>query len=706
MFRISALLFVVLSFIFPFYNPQPVDAVGGMSQVFFGGSGDALNNLNSEYNVVMSGGNWDATEWNKRQMVTTPGEIGDIYIELSATPGVDVGDAYTFALVKNGIVTSLSCTITQPALSAKDIFTTVSVVAGDMISLQCIPVNTPSDTPNARWSMIFTGTNASESNILSACLVNNAGTSYSCLMNGMPITYNATEAGANQVCPTDGQIKKLYVSLNVSPGVAPDAYRYTLRKNGISTALTCTITAPATTSNDIVNSVSVVSGDILTIMVEPLNVPANSPNSAFGTTFVASIDGESIILGGTQDDLNTAAIEYNQITPVSNQGSWIATETDKLELSQVCVIKKLYVRVSVASGVGTSWTFTLRSNISDAPLLVILNNVATGYDITNQVSIGIGDDLSIKCTPTGVPVVADAYWGMVCYSDKASLNIIDAKVFKSYKQNGDWLMVLDYVNMKLPHYPNDDVTSYFEIQFRTDTTTVIAANPCRQWGQKPGSIYLSRVQVNPLEWGNVNYRLVIIATYDNSIVYSYILQSVDWLGQDLDRLDSYCLDIAHNIESNAVVGSVDEYLTTDIATRGEVLNDTGSVYFNKGIPGLMQIRPNLFSTSSLTPEGEEGHGISYRPAWQEMLGTYVTGVFNDTGNVFGVDGKAIGFTLLLLSALGVMSAFGTGHTTVALFMTLPVLVTGLFLGLLDAAAFAILASVMIILMVRQLWFLI
>ncbi len=101
------------------------------------------------------------------------------------------------------------------------------------------------------------------------------------------------------------------MSLSADPGTDPDAYTFTLRKNGADTGLTCTIVADATTGNDTTHTVSVVAGDVLTMAAVPVSTPATTNIIvSFGMTFLADIDGESIILGGLSDDLSNSATEY------------------------------------------------------------------------------------------------------------------------------------------------------------------------------------------------------------------------------------------------------------------------------------------------------------------------------------------------------------------------------------------------------------
>ena len=133
---------------------------------------------------------------------------------------------------------------------------------------------------------------------------------------------NATENQTYQVIPTSGTIKNLYVALSADPGTSPDAYRFTLRKNGVSTVLTVTITADSTTGSNIVNQVSVAAGDYVDMMIEPLNTPSTASVPSWGMTFVADTDGESLILGQSSDTPTLASTEYNRLSSTTYTSTW------------------------------------------------------------------------------------------------------------------------------------------------------------------------------------------------------------------------------------------------------------------------------------------------------------------------------------------------------------------------------------------------
>lgn len=369
-----------------------------------------------EYNALAGGIGWRETETEAIQLVSTGGKIKYLRVKLETAPGA--GKDYTFTLMVNGVASALEVTISDTATTGADTTHEVDVVAGDYISIR----STPTSLPTAgwvTWTSIFVGSTSKESLILgsSYSAVSNTATAW----NHISTAYISwgTEADRWQVIPTSGKIKNLYVKLSEDPGTAPDAYKFTLRVNGADTVLTCTITADDTTGNDTTHEVSVSAGDYVTLQCEPLNEPTATPHAHWGMTFVADIDGESLLINGARGELHSAATQFNRLSAIDD--AWDATEADRHQLGQSCTLKKFYVLLSGTPGDGKSYTFTLRkpnpaNGMMDGNLTVTIADAATtGNDTVNTDAISDLDLLSLECTPAGTPSARDAYWGLVGY---------------------------------------------------------------------------------------------------------------------------------------------------------------------------------------------------------------------------------------------------------------------------------------------------
>jgi len=375
-----------------------------MEQVIFGGCHRDLDVTVTEYNCLASGGNWTAVEDAREQLVSTGGNLKNLRVKLDGVPGTGT---YVFTLRLNGAPTALTCTVTAAATTASDMVNSVAVVAGDSVCLECNP-DSPDNVRNALWTLMFESTNAKESLMLGS----DPGTV-------IPTVTYAAMMGCTEfdqvdrhktVCPTAGKIKNLYIELSVDPGTAPDAYRFTLRKNDINQLLTVTIVANDTTGNDVANDVVVAAGNTLTLMCEGLNDPSASPQIKWGMTFEADTDGESVILGCTDNDFHDTDTRYAR--PVGMY-TIVVAEVDRVNLGQICTLSDLYIELE-NDPVGGSVVFTNRVNGGDGNLTVTIATPATtGNDVAHTDVLPNDAQVSLEIDPVSLPAVGEVYWGLV-----------------------------------------------------------------------------------------------------------------------------------------------------------------------------------------------------------------------------------------------------------------------------------------------------
>ena len=85
----------------------------------------------------------------------------------------------------------------------------------------------------------------------------------------------STESTAQILVTEAGTAEYLYVTLTAAPGVG-NSRIFTFSLNGVSQTLAVTITGAATTGSDLVNTVSLVSGDLITILHTTTGNPTNA----------------------------------------------------------------------------------------------------------------------------------------------------------------------------------------------------------------------------------------------------------------------------------------------------------------------------------------------------------------------------------------------------------------------------------------------
>jgi hypothetical protein len=287
-------------------------------------------------------------------------------------------------------------------------------------------------------------------------------------------------------------------------------------------------------------------------------------------------------------------------------------------------------------------------------------------------------------------------WGNPC------LEVLDAKVFTGYIEDGDWLITVLYKNFFAPYYEDaEDVQALFYLQL-ADGTTVKASTILPEWGYRPACIYLSATEVAALEWGE-DYTVRILCNFGAYPYAAYSLQSSDWLGSDLTRLDSWVRTSASLME--------DYYETTYteyVAGKGLVLNEAGGVIFSNNIPELDVERPDIFKITTNTIGYESitvTHALQADLVWQTMWGPQITRAFTLTGNAFGLTAPNIGMIIgFMVYAFISLFCFRPGHALAAIVIPSPMLLIVWGTGLAELGMMGIFLAVASLLLVWQLWF--
>lgn len=286
-------------------------------------------------------------------------------------------------------------------------------------------------------------------------------------------------------------------------------------------------------------------------------------------------------------------------------------------------------------------------------------------------------------------------WGIT------SVEIQSVKVFQSYKETGDWLIVVRYLDIYAPYYDTYDVRKYFVLQLLNASDNVTAETAIPAWGNRVSCIYLSAASVTGLTWGSVAYDVRIRGLFTGNPVVSHTFTTSDWRGTDLTELDSWV------ISSAAVIGTYySTTLTTYVAGRGEVLNETGGSIFDMGISGLSIIRPNLYQIySNKNPYNPTTVAQAGRNSvvWQTNVGPDAVVEATRIGNMFGVTGDLIiSFIFLLMMIALAAWGFPAGHTTAANVLSVPMIFVGAYFGV-NWMFIGAMCLVALLLFVKRFW---
>ncbi len=382
-----------------------------MLQTIMGGVANNTHQTNTEFNLVSGNGLiWSGTE--HFQIISAPGTLSDMRVKVNVASGA--GNSYLWKLRLNGADTGLTVTISgASAKTGQDLVNSVAVVAGDRVSISLAPTSTPSLSTRTTWTFLFTSTNNNESLLMSMTGLGVATDATTYMgVQGWSSTPSSTSQMSQMVVAAPGTIDEMYIFLDVDPGDSPEGYTFTLQKNGSDTTVVVAIVADSVSGNDTAHSFSVVAGDRLSIKIVGVSTPTTTPTIAAGILFAPTIDGESLIMGGTDDNLSVSATEYNAIA--GGRGlAWNATEQIRSNMGQQIVVSAFYVHQFTAPSTGDSYTYTLRQNTADTDLeVVIANTDTTGNDTTNSIQIEDDDDMSVRVVPFSNPDGSDTIWGM------------------------------------------------------------------------------------------------------------------------------------------------------------------------------------------------------------------------------------------------------------------------------------------------------
>lgn len=285
-----------------------------------------------------------------------------------------------------------------------------------------------------------------------------------------------------------------------------------------------------------------------------------------------------------------------------------------------------------------------------------------------------------------------------------NVSIDDVRVFKSYDETDDWLIAVRYNNSDADFAPYTDPSETWALQLRDDTDAVVAQQPVRMWGIRPGSIYLNADSASALEWAT-NYSVVMHSLYNSSYDYTYNMSALNWFGSSMSQLDSWCIYTAKLMEN-------EDSETYTIATidYGDVINLDGMSLFLRGIPGLDDIRPDLFYVTEF--EIGEWETSTYTGAYETELSDYETAlgvqlsaILNDQEAITHLSGRWMGGLIVfaifvIVAGLGVkVGHFGGGMAVGSL-----VILGGVMVGLIPLTAlFVVLALGLVVFVKAVIW---
>lgn len=218
-----------------------------------------------------------------------------------------------------------------------------------------------------------------------------------------------TEAREQQLISSAGVIENLFAEVTTAPGTG-ETVTITLRLNGADTALTCTISGTGTTASDTTHTVTVAAGDSVCYKTVT-SASSAAAGIRFSCQYIGDTANESQILGSAEGVSLTASTEY---LPLSGcPATLVSTNVLARQLCPtVGTIKKFYVSLGTAPGIGSSRTFEIWKNDASTGVTITISGTSTtGNDTSNTISAGAGDFFCIKTTFSVAPAASTIKWG-------------------------------------------------------------------------------------------------------------------------------------------------------------------------------------------------------------------------------------------------------------------------------------------------------
>lgn len=276
--------------------------------------------------------------------------------------------------------------------------------------------------------------------------------------------------------------------------------------------------------------------------------------------------------------------------------------------------------------------------------------------------------------------------------------VLDAKVFSGYLEQGDWLIAVRYLNEYPEYFGLEDISDLFELQLVVGNTTFASVRP-QLWGNMPGSIYLSKALADVLEWGSP-YQVRLVGRFDPYPAVNKTLLAADWMGEDLTRLDRWVKTQARVMQTFYGETMI-VYLTDQ-----EKLGEAGSVFFAIGIPLLAGIRPHLFLHPEMyLPVSQADWDRLYEESfvWQDLLGVQISTDADYVGGFFGLEALQAVQTAFFGTWVIVAGGLAVASGTVAIVASGVFLLIGFLAGIIPLTFFAILASLFVLAFVYMVW---
>lgn len=379
-----------------------------MRTQFWGGSQTAPSTSALNFgSLVQAGRGFLTVEASAAQVCSVAGLLHSFQVRMETAPGA--GKQWTFTVRKNGVDTGLAIVVSGTATTGF-IASSVSVAAGDWLTVSIQPSGTPTVPGTTSWASSFDSTSANESPLLSCTFgtTMNVSSVTSCAAAQGTNVPTTTAVNADGIVPVAGSITGFRVRFPAAVSVG--TWKVFLVKNGVDTAMTATITGGASTAASTGSAVAFATGDLIRFRVLGTSTPV-AQVITIGATFAPTVDGNSFYIGGQLSLSNSSSLFYFN-GPSPDTGN--ATALNRASLSNGCSITALYAQAKTAPVGGDSWTYNLLKN--EAQVATVSTTTANVVSSTGlSVTVADADRLEMGHVPAGTPAASISIWSVAIF---------------------------------------------------------------------------------------------------------------------------------------------------------------------------------------------------------------------------------------------------------------------------------------------------
>ncbi len=255
-----------------------------------GGVTGATTNTDGYYGLM--GGSASTTESAVSMIAPTAFVLDQLFCRVSNAPAA--GNTFAYTVYHNGSPTSLGCSIADTNTSANDLTDSVSVAAGDTVSV----FFDASGSPTARyqtWSMRVQPTTAGEYPLMSTSVgvISTGLTQYANpFLTGAGFTNESTGL---RVAPLAFTWRKLYAFFNPAPG-SGKSWTLVSRKNTADGNQSAVVSNTSQTNQDSTNSDSIAQGDSIALKTTPSGTPSTVLLSKFSSVSYVAPPSPALLL--------------------------------------------------------------------------------------------------------------------------------------------------------------------------------------------------------------------------------------------------------------------------------------------------------------------------------------------------------------------------------------------------------------------------